>query len=146
MPHTEQEHEDGYGVKACPMHDESGHWQDDEAYIDDDRLPIPDNAPTWGDLIAKLRDNKPENDPIVYRFALVFVDAKTGLMNVYASPGQSHNMTINLMSRACAIMAFQVSQEEKMTEHMLRNVVNGGLMPPMFAPDDGSDDDDRGYL
>jgi len=144
MQHETDEHESQESTRGCPMHDKNGHWVDDLAYTEEEkRLPVPDNAPRFTEVISVLKENIPEGNPPVYRFALVMVNGETGLLNILA-PGQSTaGATINLLSRAVSQLAFQEHMMERATNNAMRGIMgmvrrgmeDGGDELPLELPD-----------
>src|SRR5271166_1589238 len=105
MTHADN-HKREEGRRGCIAHDTGKHWVDDLAYIhESDRVPVPEYAPTYSDMLQVIQENAPKDDPAVYRFALVFVDGESGLINCLSSGGSEVSACINLLSRAISIMA-----------------------------------------
>ena len=122
MPHHLDDHEDDESRRHCPRHDLGKHWIDDLAYTQENtRLPVPTGAPTFRDMLEVIRQSAPEDNPSVYRFALVFVDGETGGINCLSSAGLEVSSTINLLSRAISIIAFQ----DMRAERGAMNIVSG---------------------
>ena len=122
LPDDEAADEDEQHAKTCITHDE--HWQDDFAYTNDDRLPVPEDAPRLSEVAKLIKHATKEGDnPVIYRFSLVYVDAATGNLQVITNPGMSGPASINLLARAASVIAFQEAQLEKQAQQLLA----GGL-------------------
>lgn len=132
---SEQDHEHEGHERRCPHHDTSGHWMDDMAFVDDDRLPIPDEAPRWDKMSKAIKKAQPDDNPVIYRFCLVFVNAETGLPEVLANPGSDPISSINLLTRAASIMAYQHNErEEKMREAIMKQFGGANIRAFQFDP------------
>src|ERR1700739_4887795 len=86
----EHTHDDDTEARTCPVHDPSGHWRDDFQYVrpdvaasDDDNNHISDIAELLTEFIT-IEGNVP-----IYRFALAYVNAATGLIQIVTDPGMS---------------------------------------------------------
>jgi hypothetical protein len=116
----EFEHDEGEKCisAGCVKHDT--HWHDDFAYLNKNRLPVPDDAPTL-ETVKHLLDHtiQDNGDEPVYRFAVIYVNAQTGTLQVMTNPGMSHPATINLLGRALSIIAFQEAQAEQEAERIV---------------------------
>lgn len=145
------EHTDQESLRSCPKHEENGHWIDDLAYTqEEDRLPIPDHAPRYDDMVRMIQANMPEGNPSVYRFALVFVDGETGGINALTSMGQDTAASINLLANAIRLVAFQDMRTERAISRTVSRIFSGLQMPQMPPemqdfpmPDLGEVSDDR---
>lgn len=125
---TNDHHEHG---PMCP-HNE--HWHDDYAFTDEERLPIPDGAPTMHtviDRISKTFDD--DNNPVVYRFAMVYVNAESGQMQIVTNPGMGSSGTINLLSHAVSTLAFQEDYHDR-----IQAATMGAAIQAAFADNDGT--------
>lgn len=121
--------------RSCLGHDTHMHWVDDIAYTEENtRIPVPDNAPTLRDIAALLSQSIPEGDPKVYRFAVVYVDGETGKLDVFASRDNIYS-TINLLTRAASIMAFQEYEQAKHTNDFLRQMLGRAAKAMPTLPD-----------
>src|SRR5271166_1769348 len=122
LPDDEAADEVEQHAKTCITHDE--HWQDDFAYTNDDRLPVPEDAPRLSEVAKLIMHATKEGDnPVIYRFSLVYVDAATGNLQVITNPGMSGPASVNLLARAASVIAFQEAQLEKQAQQLLA----GGL-------------------
>ena len=128
--HDENEHDHEHG-KTCIAHDD--HWQDDFAYVSEKRLPVPENAPRTAQMAAMVADL---DDVPIYRFAIVYVNAKTGNIQLATSPGVSAPASMNLLAKAISTLAFQEAYEERMAEQML----NSGLRDALKKAVEGDGD------
>jgi hypothetical protein len=123
----------------CIQHDKNRHWEDDMKYVDPlniDDIP-PEQIPSWDMMVQKITEAKPDDTGGIYRFALVIVDQKTGLMDVLGSPGQDPLRVINLLSRAVSIIAYteDVNAERNMSSTLAtalkvyRDMLSGDEIP-----------------
>lgn len=150
MTNPAHDHGGDRNLRACLEHDENHHWEDDEAYVETgDRLPVPEYAPTWEDIVTLLDNNPPEGDSHIYRFAIVFVNAEDGQIGVFANPGAEPPSVINLLARAVSIMAFQQNEKGRIMGEMLMGAIKGGTLPPGFhgvtIPTDQGEDPPKLY-
>jgi hypothetical protein len=139
----------------CIVHDTNRHWVDDYAYTDPDLAAIDETTPDAKkmlDVLSKYFNQL--NNPSVYRFALVWVNHETGLIDAVGNPGSDEHTTTNLLARGIALLAYQASLKQVMgLTQALKTVINsqyGKDMPG--AKDDeyivpyGRRDDDGLYL
>lgn len=122
--HDENEHDDH--DKTCMVHD--NHWQDDYAYVSSERrterLESGEDPPRTADMAQIIGTLE---DVPIYRFAVVYVNAETGNIQVATNPGMSGAKSINLLTRAAAIMAFQEASEEDQAEAIILHGMKRGL-------------------
>lgn len=112
----EMDHEHG---PYCFSHAE--HWRDDSVYanpdFDTDNLPTGEfMAETIGEAMDEKEDEK------IYRFALVYVNGD-GAIQLMSNPGMTPMSSINLLSSAIRILAFQ----EGALEAAAQNIINRGM-------------------
>lgn len=128
--HDENEHDcsEHEHDKTCMAHDE--HWQDDFAYTSTKRLPVPENAPRTAQMAKMIGEL---DDVPIYRFALVYVDAKTGNVQLASSPGVSPSAAMNLLAKAISTLAFQEAYQERIAEQMLHRGLGQALAKAMVG-------------
>lgn len=99
----------------CITHDPNRHWVDNYAYTDPNLAAIDETTPDAQkmlDVLSKYFDQL--NNPSVYRFALVWVNQETGLIDAVGNPGSDEHTTTNLLARGIALLAYQASLKQVM--------------------------------
>lgn len=110
-----EEHEHS---KECFGHDE--HWQDDFAFVSEHRLPVPEDAPTLKTVAQVINQAAKDGGNVpVYRFAVIYVEAESGRIEVMTNPGMSRPAAMNLLTRATSLMAYQDAREEQEAVQMV---------------------------
>jgi hypothetical protein len=127
---TEDNHHEGetgiHGNRSCPEHDPNKHWWDDYAYVYEDN---PEQCPNrFSDILKTLEVNKPEGDPRIYRFLLVYVDAESGKMDVLGNPGNSEYAAINLLTRAASLIAYTTEMQDNHEREKMLEMMGGKRM------------------
>lgn len=142
--HNDMSHENERNRRACPIHDENLHWQDDIAYVNGDVAEPPEGykAPTWAEMAAVILRDKPEAVDNIYRFALVYVNGETGHIDVIGDPASNFLTVVNLLSKAISMMAFQESETVKRMQETISEKIERLLGVKVPKDDDNIDLDD----
>ena len=103
------------------------HWRDDEQFVFASQGgETQDDPPTFEDMLDVLSNNLSEDNPVVFRFALTWVNDE-GHIQIASPGGSSSTEIINLLTRAASILAFQDAQMERVAHGMLDNGLKGAL-------------------
>ncbi len=109
----------------CPEH---SHWRDDAHWVYYEKGgKTPKNAPRGTQLAEVIRKAMTDDgDPIIFRYSLVYVDEK-GSIQIATPNNTTVGETINLLTRAASILAYQDDIMEREAKRMLARTMQHGL-------------------
>lgn len=123
------ENEEGHEHdKTCFAHDD--HWQDDYAYTSEARLPVPEDAPRTAEMAKLISELE---DVPIFRFAVVYVNAETGRVQLATNPGMATMAAANLLAKAIGILSYQEAYQERMAQQMLHRGLGKAISKAMMG-------------
>lgn len=121
---TENETEETCTDPGCAAHDPH-HWRDDVYHTTEVTKELLQQSARYSDMVEAIKATEPEDNPHIARFALAYVDAETGLIEVIGNPGANPLSIVNLLTRAASIVAYQEWAEENAIKKTMVNMIYG---------------------